>query len=248
VIDRLGLPADAKGFTVERDDTSSNGAQPTGPVDLTHVIREGMTTFPGLNHPRVEITQLARHGVEGRATRRLVLGTHTGTHVDAPLHFIPGADDVDALGLDALVGPAQVADLTPVEPLEEIGVDRLRSALGGTLRQPRLLLRYDWSERFGSLAFYTESPYLSREACHWLVEQGARLIGMDTPSPDDPRLGFGSAEDSPNHHILLGAGVVLVEYLANLAAVRTPEPLLVVAPLRVLGADGAPARVFALPR
>ncbi len=69
---------------------------------------------------------------------------------------------------------------------------------------------------------------------------------MDIPSPDDPRLGFGSEEDSPNHHILLGARVILLEYLNNLEQLSGPEVFLAALPLRVRGADGAPAQVIAI--
>ena len=241
VIDQLGLPAAGKGFTVDGAPASTSRL-----VDLSHPLHEGMLTFPGLNHPRTEVTQLARHGVEGRATRRLVLGTHTGTHLDAPLHFIEGGGTIDQVPLSTLVGPAVVADLGPAGPLEEISLARLQAAVGGTLRHPRVLLRFGWSQRFGRMDFYTESPFLAREACTWLVEQGAVLVGMDVPSPDDPRLGYGSGEDSPNHHILLGAGVILLEYLNNLEQLSAPEVFLAALPLRVRGADGAPARVIAI--
>lgn len=256
VIDRLGLAEAAKGFAVDAPAPAERGAPeaapgPAGPgvVDLSHPMHPEMTTYPSPNHPRFEVTRLARHATEGRATRRLVLGTHTGTHVDAPLHFIPDGPALDDLALDAFVGPAAIADLTPAEELGEISRERLEAALGGTPAHPRVLLRHGWSAHFDDLeTFYERSPYLSREACAWLVEHGTVLLGMDTPSPDDPRLGFGAAEDSPNHHLLLGAGVVLLEYLANLDALAGGETYLVAAPLPVAGADGAPARAIALER
>ena len=230
VIDQLGLPAAGKGFTVDNGGAPAAGTSRL--IDLSHPLHEGMLTFPNLNHPRTEVTQLARHRVEGRATRRLVLGTHTGTHLDAPLHFIEDGGSIDQVPLSTLVGPAVVADLGPAGPLEEISLARLQAAVGGGLRHPRLLLRFGWSARFGRMDFYTESPFLARDACTWLVEQGAALVGMDIPSPDDPRLGFGSEEDSPNHHILLGAGVILLEYLNNLEQLSGPEVFLAALPLR----------------
>ena len=252
VIDRLGLPPRTKGFTPDPADgvVAAPGRPAPGGrvVDLTHDIREGMTTFPGPNHPRVEVTVLARHHLEGRATRRLVLGTHTGTHVDAPLHFLPDGGSVDQLSLESLVGPAHVVDLSDAEPLEAVDVERLRAALGGRPQHPRVLLRYGWSHRFDTESYYVDWPHLAEEVCPWLVEHGVRLLGMDTPSPDDPRLGFGSERDSPNHHVLLGAGVILLEYLANLDQLQSPDVFLVALPLRVAGADGAPARVIALER
>lgn len=247
-IDQLGLEPDRKGFTVDEPEAPSVDAAGRRMIDLSHRIEEGMLTFPGLNHPRTEITQLARHRVEGRATRRLVLGTHTGTHLDAPLHFVEDGGTIDQVPLDTLVGPAAVADLGALGPLEEVSLDRLREALGGAPRHPRVLLCCGWSQRFGGMDFYTESPFLARDACHWLVAQGVTLLGMDIPSPDDPRLGYGSEEDSPNHHTLLGAGVILLEYLNEPERIGAPECDLVALPLRVVGADGAPARVIALER
>jgi long-chain acyl-CoA synthetase len=243
-IDQLGLPPAGKGFTVDDASVPADGTSRL--IDLSHPLHEGMLTFPGLNHPRTEVTQLARHGVEGRATRRLVLGTHTGTHLDAPLHFVEGGGSIDQVPLSTLVGPAVVADLGPAGPLQEISLAQLQAAVGGRLAHPRVLLRFGWSARFGRMDFYSESPFLARDACSWLVDQGAALIGMDIPSPDDPRLGFGSEEDSPNHHILLGAGVILLEYLNNLEQISAPEVFLAALPLRVRGADGAPARVIAI--
>lgn len=243
LVDRLGLPDDAKRFRVDLDDAAVPDAHRV--IDLTHPLREGMLSFPSPNHARPEVTVLARHETEGRETRRLVLGTHTGTHVDAPAHFVPGGPGVESLSLDVLVGPVVVADLSDARPLEEIGVDRLRRALGGRLAHPRILLRFDWSRRFSGLDFYEESPFLAFDTCEWLLEQGVRLLGMDTPSPDDPRLGFGSGNDSPNHKLLLERGVVLLEYLNGLDQLDA-ESFLAALPLPVAGADGAPARVVAI--
>lgn len=215
-------------------------------IDLSYSIEEGMTTFPSLNHPRVEISILGRHGMDGRATRRLVLGTHTGTHVDAPLHFAVEGPSVDRLGLDTLVGPATVASLVPVKELQEITVDDLERVLGKTLAQPRVLLRFDWSSRWGNHLFYARSPFLSHDACKWLLDHGVRLIGMDTPSPDNPAHTWESGHDSPNHRLLLDNDVVLVEYLCNLDQIRSRTVLFAALPLKVVGGDGAPARVIAI--
>jgi len=203
-----------------------------------------MVTFASPNHPRVRVEQLARIEETGRETRRIEIGSHTGTHYDAPRHFVARGATIDEYDMDTFVGPAVVADLTPVAPLEEISLDRLRAALGGAPRHPRVLLRFDWDTRYVDGDFYAQSPYLARGAAAWLLESGIRLLGMDTPSPDDPRLGFGSDDDSPNHHTLLGGSVVLLEYLANLRALP-PVVFLVAAPLQIAGSDGAPVRALA---
>lgn len=204
-------------------------------------------TFPTHWHPVVEISILGRHGVEGRETRKLVLGTHIGTHADAPRHFIPQGKGIDQVPLDVLVGPAQVLNFTPCQPLQVIDIPHLETKLGG--RSPaRIVLRTDWSEYFGQMPFYTQYPFLSENAAKWLVGKGVRLIAMDTPSPDNPAHSRGTAKDSPNHQVLLGAGVVLVEYVCNVKALASSEVELVVLPLKLKDCDGSPVRCIAIER
>lgn len=214
-------------------------------VDLTLTIREGMTTFPVPWHPFVEVTQLGRHGLEQRETRKLVLGTHTGTHCDAPAHFVPGGRTIDQVPLEDLCGPATVVDMTWAAERQEIGAGQLEEAIAGRPTD-RLLLRYDWDSRIDTPTYYPDHPYLSTEAARWLVGSGCRLVGMDTPMPDDPRNGRGTPNDSPNHKVLLGAKVILVEYLTNLRALRSPVVELFVLPLKIEHGDGAPVRCIAI--
>jgi arylformamidase len=217
-------------------------------IDLSLPIEEGMMTFPSHWHPVVEITVLGRHGIEGRETRKIVLGTHIGTHADAPRHFIPNGRTIDEVPLDVLVGPATVVDFTGCRPLQEIDIADLKQRLGDKAPPHRLILRTGWSEYFGNMKFYNEYPFLSENAAQWLVEKGVRLIAMDTPSPDNPAHSRGTPRDSPNHKILLGAGVVLVEYLANLKALTASEVELIVMPLKLKSCDGSPARCAAIER
>jgi arylformamidase len=214
-------------------------------VDLTMLIEEGMQTFPAQWHPFVEITQLGRHGLENRETRKMVLGSHTGTHIDAPRHFISGGTTVDKIPLEQLVGPASVLDLTAFKANMEVGVDDLVRTLGNRPAE-RVLLRFDWDRTLGTMSYYSESPFLSESAAQWLVDRGCRLLGMDTAMPDNPKNGKNSPKDSPNHKIFLGNGVVLLEYLVNLSALDQPVVHLVAAPLKIRGGDGATARVFAI--
>lgn len=214
-------------------------------VDLTMPLKEGMQTFPTHYHPLVEITQLGRHGIENRETRKLILGTHTGTHIDAPRHFIPEGITVDQIPLDQLVGQASVLDFTGFGAGMELNENDLKQALGNRSAE-RVLMRFDWERNLGTMSYYNDSPFLSESAAEWLVEHGCRLLGMDTPMPDNPKNGFNCPIDSPNHKILLGNEVILVEYMVNLKALYKPVVELVVAPLKVHDGDGAPVRAFAI--
>ncbi|HEY1658173.1 MAG TPA: cyclase family protein [Candidatus Sulfotelmatobacter sp.] len=216
-------------------------------IDLSLPIEEGMMTFPTHWHPVAEVTILGRHGVEGRETRKLVLGTHIGTHADAPRHFIPGGGTIDEVPLEILIGPATIADFSGCKALDEIDVPDLKQKLGNKI-PTRLILRTGWSQYFGNMKFYNEYPFLSENAAQWLVDNGVRLIAMDTPSPDNPAHSRGTAKDSPNHKVLLGAGVILVEYLTNLKSLSVPEVELIVMPLKLKGCDGSPARCVAVER
>ncbi|KZL01860.1 MULTISPECIES: cyclase family protein [unclassified Pseudovibrio] len=215
-------------------------------VDLTMMLEEGMQTFPTHWHPFVEITQLGRHGIEDRETRKIVLGTHTGTHIDAPRHFVKDGKTVDELELEQLTGTASVLDMTDFTENQELSIRDLEVALGARSAE-RILLRFDWDRYLGTMDYYSKSPYLSEEAAKWLVQKGCRLLGMDTAMPDNPKNGRNDLVDSPIHKILLGNGIVLLEYMVNLKAVPIEkEVLLVVAPLKIREGDGAPCRAFAI--
>ena len=214
-------------------------------IDLTMTIEEGMQTFPTYWHPFVEITQLGRHGIENRESRKLVLGTHSGTHMDAPSHFIKDGKSIDQISLEQLMGPASVIDFSSFKAFSEIQKKDLEECLGNRPCE-RVLLRYDWDKMLGSMNYYDDTPFLSEEAAQWLVDKGCRLVGMDTPMPDNPKNGKGCDVDSPIHKILLGNNVVLCEYLINLSEISKPVVDLYIAPLKIHEGDGSPVRAFAI--
>lgn len=217
-------------------------------IDLSMMIHEGMQTFCVHWHPLVEITQMGRHGIENRETRKILLGTHTGTHVDAPRHFIPEGETVENISLDCLVGPATVLDFSKAKDFQELQVKDLVQAIGNRPKE-RLLFRFDWDIRaLNTNRYYTDHPFLSEAACEWIVDNGCRLIALDTPQPDNPKNGRGAEKDAPNHRILLGSKTIIVEYLINIRQITQPEVELVVAPLKIKEGDGAPARCFAIER
>lgn len=212
-------------------------------IDLSFSVENGMTTFPVHWHPRVEVTVLGRLGIEKRETRKLVLGTHTGTHCDAPRHFIEGGKTIDEYGPDRFIGEAFLVDLTDIAPGHEISRGELEARLPSSLPD-KVILRYDWSEHWGDMSYYSDHAFLSEDAARLIVERGTKLLGMDTPMPDNPANGFGCPVDSPNHKIILGADCLLLEYLTNLSELRGPRIEILAAPMKVTGGDGAPTRCF----
>ena len=214
-------------------------------VDLSMTFEEGMQTFAAHWHPFYEITQLGRHGIENRETKKIVLGTHTGTHIDAPRHFIPGGETIENISLEVMYGRAVIVDFSWVEEKSEIGVEELEKHIPEG-EYERIILRFDWDKHLGTNKYYSDHPFLSTKACMWLVEKGCRLLAMDTPQPDNPVNNASGEIDAPDHKILLGNGVLIVEYLVNIVSVQNDIVTLVVAPLKIKNGDGAPARCFVI--
>jgi len=189
-------------------------------IDVSVLVRPGMITYPGDPEVRLERVSSIADGDRVNLSR-LDLGVHSGTHVDAPLHFVEGAPSVEALPLDVLVGPCVVVDgLRPAAVPQ--GAERVLFKTPNS----RLWERDEFSEDFVGL---------DGQAAQALVERGVRLVGID----------YLSIGDEEAHHVLLEAGVVAVEGL-DLREVEPGEYRLVCAPLKLVGAEGAPARVLLL--
>jgi len=208
--------------------------------DLTYKINDKIITYPAPWHPKVSIERLGRIEVEGRETRKITMGTHTGTHIDAPLHFIEGGKTVDEIPLEILTGPVTIIDFSYFKKNQPV----TKELISEIPLSKKILFKFGWQKFWNNPDFYKNHPYFTEDAANYLVSRKIELIGFDTPSPDDSRLDKNQI-DSPIHKILLGAEIILVEYLANLEMISEYKDWnIVVAPLKVEGADGCPARVF----
>jgi len=203
-------------------------------IDISLPISERMLTWPG--DPAVAIHERSRIARGDAANvSEIVMGSHTGTHVDPPFHFIDGAPTVEQLSLDVLSGDAIVADLRGISG--EIQPDHLR-ALDLPSDYERILLLTDNSTLWKGpeVAFPDSYTCLSVEAARMLVETGARLVGTDFLSIEAK-----GAPGHPVHVTLLSAGVVIVEGL-DLSTVEPGRYTFTCLPLKIVGGDGAPAR------
>ena len=201
--------------------------------DVSVPLRPGMATYAGEPGPQLEHLKQISRGDSANVTA-LSLGSHTGTHVDAPHHFLDGRSTVEAMSLDALVGPTQVIEVT--EPRHIAAADLEAASIPSGTR--RLLLKTPNSGFWDDDEFHTDFVGLTGDAAERLVERGFVLVGIDYLSIERFR--------SPEHDVhktLLAASVVILEGL-DLRAVSAGQYMMACAPLKVVGADGAPARVF----
>lgn len=205
-------------------------------IDLTHPIAPGMPVYPG--DPAPALRPVTVLGEVGYVTRELTLGSHTGTHMDAPAHMIPGGRTLDAFPADHFTGPALVLHL-PVGPGTVIAGAAPRAHARDIAAVDFLLLDTGWARRWGTDGYFVGYPVLHPDAAAWLATQDLKGIGIDTPSVD-----VHDAETFAVHHALLGVGMVIVENLANLG--HLPSRITFAAlPLHLADADGAPARAVA---
>jgi arylformamidase len=195
--------------------------------DISVPIRPGMHVYDDNPSVSIESHSSISNGADANVSR-LVLGVHSGTHVDGPRHFIDGAAGTEALSLDAMVGPVVVVDATGVQAdLDEEALDALHLPEG----EERILLKTRNSELWNRPSFSRDFIRLTGSGARYLIDRGVRLVGID----------YLSIGDAEAHRELLANGVVALEGL-DLREVEAGDFELVCLPIRLEGSDGAPAR------
>lgn len=198
--------------------------------DVSVAISSSMPVYPGDPTVDVEQThQIAKGDVAN--VSRLSFGAHTGTHIDAPAHFIEGAMTVDQIPLNLLMGRARVLEISSAVITAEV-LDEF------TFRDDsRVLFKtrnsYLWRER----SFVTDFVHLTKDAAERLVENGVKVVGIDYLSVE--KYNFTSPDV---HRTLLGNGTIIIEGL-DLSEVEAGDYEMICLPMKIEGGDGAPARV-----
>jgi arylformamidase len=204
---------------------------PSKIYDISVDIRMGMPTYPG--DAKFRSRQLKNIQQDGYEIHRLTLGNHTGTHVDAPAHFIQDGATVAELPLYILNGPARVVE---VHHKERVDLDEIRNIVLDN--DFRILLKTRNSQLWKKNRFQKKYVYLTLDAAKYLADNDIKLIGFDYLSLEK----FGDSEH-PVHRYLLGHQVIIVEGL-NLSEVEEGEYEMSCLPIKLTGLDGAPARVI----
>jgi arylformamidase len=202
--------------------------------DVSVPIAPGMPVWP--SDPPLKLTpqsHLSRDKTHTVHVTTIEMGSHTGTHIDAPYHFVEGGRRLESIPLDELVGPATVVQVAGVR---SIARTHLESLPWDGVR--RVLFKTDNSEHWNDGTFYESFVYLEPDAAEFLAQQGVRLVGIDYLSIDAYK-----SEKHPTHFVLLPRNVVIIEGL-NLSHVAPGQYQMVALPLNLQSGDGAPARVI----
>lgn len=208
------------------------------PIDLTLPVEPEMLSFPG--YPAFESEVLRTYDRDGHLSHGFTATTHSGTHVDAPAHYVEGGTTVDRLDLETLVGPATVLDLRSYrgEPISRAVLEEESPPLDPGARL--VLVTGDVDALPAAESFFEEASVLTEDAADWLVGREVSLVANDflTEGLEDP--------ERPVHHTILGAGIPVVEYLCNTDAIGGEARVgLTCLPLPLVGLEAAPARVVA---
>jgi arylformamidase len=202
--------------------------------DVTVPITNSMPVWPG--DPAVQLTAKSHLSSDKTHNIRLTaieMGSHTGTHIDAPFHMMDDGKRLHEFPLSTLTGKATVFEIPRVRSLGRAQLERL-----DWTGVERVLFKTENSKHWGDAQFFEDFVYLEPDGAEFVAEQGVRLVGIDYLSIDK----FNS-ESHPSHFVLLTRNILILEGL-NLNAVAAGEYTLVALPLHLWNADGAPTRVI----
>jgi kynurenine formamidase len=223
-------------------------------LDLSYAINDKLVSWPG-DEKFFEAKVNATIEKNGYFTRSFWMLEHYGTHLDAPAHFPPGKTTVDQIPVKQLFGPAVVIDVRAESgkdadyQLAVVRVEDWEKRHGRIPEGAIVLLRTGWASRWPDVQKYRNQdangkmhfPGFSVEAAKLLIERRVSGLGCDTLSIDP-----GTSSDFAVHHVALGAGLYHLENLANMSELPETGAFLIVAPIKLEGGSGGPARVFAL--
>ena len=211
-------------------------------VEVSHTIESGMQTYPGLPVPVAQIlldydaSRERYHGESEFQIASLHLCGNTGTYVDSPRHRIRGGVDLAGLALDSVAHVPVIKIDVRDSTTRGIGPERFR---GLSLAGKAVVVNTGWARHWRTERYLETNPFLTADACEYLVQAGARLVGIDSLNIDD-------IEDfkRPAHTQLLGAGIPVCEHMTNLEALEAAGGYLHAAPIAWVGGTTFPVRAY----
>jgi kynurenine formamidase len=220
-------------------------------IDLTHTIHDDIQIFPG--DPAPSISRGLTHEKDYCHVDLLKLGSHTGTHIDAPYHFLKDGQRIDGIAVQRFIGNGILIDVSDKSERDAVGSADLKPYVSDFKKGDFVILKTGWDRYFGTPR-YLRHPYLSAGGAELLLGVGAALVGIDALNIDpsyqaamDTEYISGGSETPadygyPAHDILLGNDILIVENLCNLDKIKQLQGFYSFLPLKLKGSDGSPIR------
>jgi kynurenine formamidase len=220
-------------------------------IDLSHTLHDDIQVYPG--DPLPSIKRGLTHEKDYCHVDVLTLGSHTGTHIDAPYHFLKEGKKIDELPVQRFVGKGVLVDVSAKADRELIEPGDVEPYENEIAKGDHVILKTGRDKYFGTSKYFLH-PYLSPEGARLLVEMGVSLVGIDAMNidptyhdindsgssakalPDEAEYGY------PVHDILLGNDILIVENLCNLGKIKPVKGVYSFLPLKLKGSDGSPIR------
>jgi arylformamidase len=207
-------------------------------LDLSLEINSNLQVFPG--SPQPLFLKWTKYDVHSYDSEIMMMSTHTGTHLDAPSHFVAHTESIDMIGVERLVSPAVLLHL-PKGANGLITLDDLHD-IKEIERGISIVFRTGWQNMINNKDYMISNPGLSMAAAEFLAEKKVNAVAIDGPSID-----IGSDEHFSAHKTLLGKGILIVENLCNLESLDHKDTFtLLINPLKLKGASGSPVRALAI--
>ena len=210
------------------------------PIDLSLTISESIPSFPGSPKPQFIHWSDIKH--DGYNLELLFLSSHTGTHLDAPYHFVKNGLKINQIPLDRLIGKAILIKLkkTKNSPITKLDITLFEKKNGKIPDHSSIFFFTTWQKNLKKDNYFTENPGLDISSAKYLASKKINLIGIDSPSID-----LGKDESFSVHHILSKNNILIVENLTNLNKITSKEFIFTILPLKLKDATGSPVRAIA---
>ena len=210
-------------------------------IDLTLTISEKIPTFPG--SPQPNFINWESIEKDGYNLELLFLSTHTGTHIDAPYHFVKKGQKIDQIVTKRLVTEAVLIKIRKGsdQAITKTDIEKFEKKFGKIDDGSTIIFHTGWQKNLKKKSYFLKNPGLTVSGGNYLASKKINLVGIDSPSID-----LGINNKFSVHHVLAKNGILIVENLSNLEKIHSEKFHLIVAPLKLKNATGSPVRAMAL--
>jgi kynurenine formamidase len=210
------------------------------PIDLTLTISESIPSFPG--SPKPQFISWSNLKEDGYNLELLFLSSHTGTHLDAPYHFVKNGLKINQIPLDRLIGKAILIKIkkTKNNAITKSNIILFERKNGKIPNKSSIFFFTGWQKNLQKKNYFTENPGLDISAAKYIASKKTNLVGIDSPSID-----LGNDESFNVHHIFSQNNILIVENLTNLKKISSKKFNFTILPLKLKDATGSPVRAIA---